>query len=39
MGGKPSAALRDRFAGLIEGWEPGFARAAQEDQERILASM
>jgi long-chain-alcohol oxidase len=38
MGGNPSAGVRDGFAGLLEGWESGFASASQEDRERILLS-
>jgi long-chain-alcohol oxidase len=36
MGGNPSAEARDGFAGLLEGWDPGFAAGSQEDRERIL---
>ena len=36
MGGNPSAEARDGFAGLIEGWDPGFAAGSQEDRERVL---
>ena len=36
MGSNPSAEARDGFAGLIEGWDPGFAAAPHEDRERTL---
>jgi long-chain-alcohol oxidase len=36
MGGNPSADVRDGFAGLIEGWDPGFASSSKEDRERHL---
>jgi choline dehydrogenase-like flavoprotein len=36
MGGNPSADVRDGFAGLIEGWDPGFASSSSEDRERFL---
>jgi long-chain-alcohol oxidase len=36
MGGNPSAEVRDGFAGLIEGWDSGFASSSKEDRERLL---
>jgi choline dehydrogenase-like flavoprotein len=36
MGANPSAAARDGFAGLIEGWDPGFAAGSQETREETL---
>ena len=36
MGGNPSADVRDGFAGLIEGWDPGFAASSKEDREKVL---
>jgi long-chain-alcohol oxidase len=36
MGGNPSADVRDGFAGLIDGWDPGFASSSAEDRERFL---
>ncbi len=36
MGGNPSAEVRDGFAGLIEGWDSGFASSSKEDRERFL---
>jgi choline dehydrogenase-like flavoprotein len=36
MGGNPSADVRDGFAGLIEGWDSGFASSSKEDRERFL---
>jgi choline dehydrogenase-like flavoprotein len=36
MGGNPSADVRDGFAGLIEGWDPGFAGSSREERERVL---
>jgi choline dehydrogenase-like flavoprotein len=38
MGGNPSAEVRDGFAGLIEGWDSGFASSSKEDRERFLLS-
>ena len=36
MGGNPSAEARDGFAGLIEGWDPGFAAGSHEERESTL---
>jgi long-chain-alcohol oxidase len=36
MGGNPSADVRDGLAGLIEGWDPGFASGSGEERERML---
>ena len=36
MGANPSADVRDGFAGLIEGWDPGFAASSKEDREKLL---
>ncbi|MGE5273118.1 MAG: GMC family oxidoreductase N-terminal domain-containing protein [Verrucomicrobiota bacterium] len=36
MGANPSAEARDGFAGLIEGWDPGFASSSQQDREQTL---
>jgi choline dehydrogenase-like flavoprotein len=38
MGGNPSAEVRDGFAGLIEGWDSGFASSSKEDREKFLLS-
>jgi long-chain-alcohol oxidase len=38
MGANPSADVRDGFAGLIEGWDSGFAGLSQADRERFLLS-
>jgi long-chain-alcohol oxidase len=38
MGGNPSADVRDGFAGLIEGWDPGFASSSAEEREAALLS-
>src|SRR3954470_15691032 len=34
MGANPSADVRDGFAGLIEGWDSGFASLPKEERER-----
>ena len=36
MGANPSADVRDGFAGLIEGWDSGFASLPREERERAL---
>jgi long-chain-alcohol oxidase len=36
MGANPSADVRDGFAGLIEGWDSGFASLPPEERERVL---
>ena len=36
MGANPSADVRDGFAGLIEGWDSGFASLPREERERVL---
>ena len=36
MGANPSAAVRNGFAGLIEGWDPGFAALPQDQREQAL---
>jgi long-chain-alcohol oxidase len=36
MGANPSADVRDGFAGLIEGWDAGFASLPTEERERAL---
>ncbi len=36
MGGNPSAEVRDGFAGLIEGWDSGFASLPQDEREKAL---
>ena len=38
MGANPSADVRDGFAGLIEGWDSGFAELPQDERERFLLS-
>jgi long-chain-alcohol oxidase len=38
MGANPSAAARDGFAGLLEGWNPEFASLSQAERERELLS-
>jgi long-chain-alcohol oxidase len=38
MGGNPSADVRDGFAGLIEGWDPGFASSSAEEREAAVLS-
>ncbi len=38
MGANPSADVRDGFAGLIEGWDQGFASLPQDERERALLS-
>ena len=36
MGANPSADARDGFAGLIEGWDSGFASLPREEREQAL---
>jgi long-chain-alcohol oxidase len=36
MGANPSADARDGFAGLIEGWDSGFASLPKEEREQAL---
>ena len=36
MGANPSADVRDGFAGLIEGWDRGFASLSEEEREQAL---
>ena len=36
MGANPSADVRDGFAGLIEGWDSGFALLPQKEREKAL---
>jgi choline dehydrogenase-like flavoprotein len=36
MGANPSADVRDGFAGLIEGWDSGFASLPKEEREQSL---
>ena len=36
MGANPSAEARDGFAGLLEGWDSGFAAASHDDREQTL---
>jgi long-chain-alcohol oxidase len=36
VGANPSDAEREGFAGLLEGWDPGFASASQADREKAL---
>ncbi len=36
MGANPSADVRDGFAGLIEGWDSGFASLPKEEREQAL---
>jgi long-chain-alcohol oxidase len=36
MGGNPSVDVRDGFAGLIEGWDSGFASSTSQDREKFL---
>ena len=38
MGANPSADARDGFAGLIEGWDSGFASLPKEEREQALLS-
>lgn len=36
VGANPSDTEREGFAGLLEGWDPGFASASQADREKEL---
>jgi choline dehydrogenase-like flavoprotein len=36
MGGNPSADVRDGFAGLLDGWDPGFASLPADEREQAL---
>jgi long-chain-alcohol oxidase len=38
MGGNPSAAVRDGFAGLLEDWDTGFAALSHDEREKTLLS-
>ena len=39
IGGNPSEAVRDGFAGMLEGWDTGFADLSKDEREAALLSL
>jgi choline dehydrogenase-like flavoprotein len=39
MGGNPSEAVRDGFAGMLESWDTGFADLSKDEREAALLSL